>query len=333
MVIAFNLKMDFPSTSGLIIKCKSETSNYMTRPNHVQVLSNYFLQLCDTKQTVNVCKCDDFNTFGVIGLKVNTTNFIQIHKFLSKRNLFLYIEIEFSFLEFFLKQENENLFFYIFNKEHIEYIYCHDEELYFISLALKKESLEKIMCIMPFYLTSRLFDPADYIILFSIVCERGELYLVETFYKEWNLSVKCMNKCIKNAVKSGNLEVVKFLIQNGANISLKKKLIKIAMINNYVDIFNCVFYPKIDKVYVKDAVFVKCMEMNNVEIIYSILSKAIFGKAWINCMFCNCYKSSSEVAELFVCAGANIRKYGRDVLEKASETNNKDLIGYLEKIV
>lgn len=160
------------------------------------------------------------------------------------------------------------------------------------------------------------------------------MYLAEIFLKEWSISIKQLNKCTYAAVKSGRIEMVKFIIENGANLILRKKdLIEFTMINNFVDIFNYIFCPSIDKIYIKNETFFQCMEKNNLEIIQIILSKIAFSKKWINNMFMNCYNCSSEVAGLIIDAGANVKKHGKCVLEKAVRINNKDLIDYLEKIV
>lgn len=313
------------------MNCKKNIYDYLVRNLSKNSPDDYFLELDNKK--VNVSLEDDGN-YHIVYLDIKNTDYIEVHQFLSKKKLFEGVYLTFTCFKFLLKPQNEILFFYIFNQNNNEVMCSYSEYLNCFSHSLKVAHLDKIRCVTSFYLKNKTFDSEIYKELFSRICKRGDLYLAEIFLKEWNLSVKILNCCTLLAVKSGRIEILKLLIQNGANITLEKKaLIKIAMENNYVDIFNYIFYPSIDSVYIKDDVFIDCMEKNNIEIIQSILSKCIFGKHWINCMFCNCYKSSSEVAELLICAGASVKKYGKSVLEKVVKANNKDLIDYLEKIV
>lgn len=334
--------MDFPRNDCLRINCKENVTKYITYPIleneniHYSMYKTYDCFLKLDKKTVCVRLLGKIfhlkNNPPII--LVNITDFIDVHQFLTESNLFLAILLGYSSFTKLLKPINEKIYFYIFSEDNLKNIcFPYNNIIDSVCKVLSEESLEKIMCILSLYNLNKSTNHYDYGYFFGILCKRGDCYLVQTFLKKWNMSVSSLNKCTYNAVISGRIEVVKLLVENGANTSLEKTdLIEATILNNYVDIFNYIFYPSIDMIYIKNETFIECMEKNNLEIMQSILSKATFTKAWINNMFCESYKSSSEVASLLVSAGANVKKYGKEVLENALQANNVDLSDYLKKL-
>lgn len=325
--------MDFPSKDDLLIMCRYEVHKYLVYPDIACMTSNCFLKLSKTKQ-VNILLYAKVYKNKDICFRVNKSDIIQVHQFLYQKNLFLSFSILRNFFKFLLEPENEDLFYYIFNEDQIKHIYDIEDSIDHICISLRIATSEKIMCVISFYSKDEEFNREDYVDFFRELLTRGDLFLINFFYEKWKFTIKELNGCTLEAVESGRIEVVKFLVENGANIAFQKRdLIRSVMINNYVDIFNYIFYPSIDSIYIGNRTFIECMNKNNLEIIQFVLSKVSINQAWIDYMFWNCHKSSSEVAELLIDTGADIEKYGKDTLEKAVGVNNNNLVGYLKKLI
>lgn len=297
-------------------------------------ITNSFLSI-NNKQTNNIFVTNT-NIINVnkITIKVKSTDVIIAYKFLKKKDLFIKFDLSMDVFELLLKPENEALFFDIFKENIIKHVYLHNPYFEYCLCALETAPIEKIKCTLSFFTVNEEITDDHVCYFFSLLCQRGDLFIVKFFYEEWNISIKILNNCAEYAINNGDLEIIKFLIENGANMALQKEvLIKIAMENNFVDIFDYIFYPSIDKIYIKNDIFIRCMEANNLEIIQSVLSKSSFSEDWVNHKFNCCYNSSSEIASLLINSGANVEKYGKDLLKKAIKVKNKDLVAYLKKIV
>lgn len=319
-----------------IIKCKHEIIDYIIYSEEKCLTGNCFLKL--DKKTISICTLGEISKDikKCVFLRVYEPDYTEVHNFLFKKNIFLTLWLNHDSLDFLIRPENEILFFHLFSESLKKDLFWHEDECYdYFFDAIKLTTVNQMMCIIQYCLKNEIFStmPNSTTDFFNKICKRGDLCLIKICLKNLKISIKNLNECICFTVKNGNLELVKFIIESGANLFLsKKKVIEIAMLENYVDIFDYVFYPSIDSVYIKNEVFIKCMKKNNLEIIHSILSKSSFGKKWINCMFLNCGDCSSEVVELIICEGANVKKYRKSLLEKAVVANNKDLINYLGKI-
>lgn len=228
-----------------------------------------------------------FNDTNVNILYVNIDHFVKVHKFLTSKDFYFEIRITYEYFETLFKENKKDMILYMFSNDiRVNNNYCYG--IFFrecFSTSCKYADLDVIMqvCDFFYYIKIRESDIDD---LIDVLCEREDIQIIDRMFDYWKIPIKTLNKKLCKAAHVGNLSILKLFIQKGANLFLnKKKILEISMLNNYIDIFNYIFCPSIDKIYIKDYIVDKCITANNTEIIQMLLSKVSYSKEWMRSCF------------------------------------------------
>ena len=127
--------------------------------------------------------------------------------------------------------------------------------------------------------------------------------LAEKFYKKNDYSD---SKFLYNALISGCIDIVEYLLSMGADL-------------DNIDILDA------------ECIIFDCVKENYIEVIQLLLNEIEFDQEDIDKMFNRSEPYSEEFVELLINSGANVKKYGNKVYQKAKKLKNNTLAKYLKK--
>ena len=165
---------------------------------------------------------------------------------------------------------------------------------------------------------------------FNEACERGDIEIISMLLDELDHSILNFNESLHYALDSGNLQVIKKLIEHGANINLyKNRLLVKAIKNNFSDITEFLLSKGAD---IGKNEIIYCMESNHVDTVEFLLNKLVFDQGSIDDMFVGSCDYSPEIVQLLIDNGANVKKYGDELCRDAMKKGNMHLVKYLETV-
>lgn len=165
-------------------------------------------------------------------------------------------------------------------------------------------------------------------------CEYGNFPNAAIILNNYKNHISHLTDYLINAVESGNLDIVKLLIECGARIEPRlDKLLRISLLNNFIDIVNFLLSKGANINKITEENIEDCVVSNHLDSIELLFGQREFDQNEIDRMFICGRTCSAEMVELFVNNGANVKKYGKKLLRKAEKCENYALVKYLEKVI
>jgi Ankyrin repeats (3 copies) len=175
-------------------------------------------------------------------------------------------------------------------------------------------------------------DHFDKYCALDAACRRGGVEIVAFLLEKINYTQTNLNGVLCSTVKGNSLNTLKLLIENGADIHSNNELLCVSMEKNSIDIMEYLLSNGADITTLTDEQIEYSIEKNHVERIELLLNRLNRDQKWIDNIFKRSAKYSVEMVQLLVDNGANVKKYRKQVCEAAKRENNNHLVEYLKKL-
>lgn len=320
-----------------IIEYTLSLKNYNKLTKYIQEKKKILLLKISPNDIIEIYDCRE-NAYDLnseehveIIIKISVEDLMRLHNFLIDKNLSGYIHRRsiWNLNKIILKNNYIDILdYWIFgnclfdSKKKSTNI---DDLLYD---ACKMSNVDMVMYILNH------IDKIDYNKRFNIfikICTRGDPEIVVAFLEKFD-DIEITLSILNSAIASKNIKVLEVLVEYGANINEHiNSLLLNSMREDCVDIVEYLLENGVNIAVAEIENILDCMNNNSIGTVELLLNKLDYNQEQIDYLFGQSEKCNVEMIKLLIKNGANLKKYGKIVCEKAKKSKNNHLTEYLER--